>query len=233
MKPELMAHRGNSAVAPENTLAAFGQALDTPSQWIELDVHLTADGEVVVMHDATVDRTTNSGGVIAEMTLTQLKALDAGSWFGSQYTNQRVPTLAEVVNLVEDRIRLNVEIKSSADPESSRKVVEILRHGGVLEQSMISSFGLQAVLEVREHWDSPNLALITGKAEDLAIAIEHKLQFFNVHYQAVDEGLIAKAHEAGVGVCVWTMDDPAQWPKFAGLGVDIICTNAPHLMPVQ
>ncbi|MEN6644984.1 MAG: glycerophosphodiester phosphodiesterase family protein [Armatimonadia bacterium] len=233
MKPELMAHRGNSALAPENTLAAFAMALKTPSQWTELDVHLTADGEVVVMHDATVDRTTNGSGVIAEMTLAQIKALDAGSWFGAEFTNERVPTLAEVVDLVQDRIRLNVEIKSSADPESSRKVVEILRRGGVLEQSMISSFGLQAVLEVRQHWDNPYLALITGRGEDLAITIEHKLQFFNVHYQAVDEQLVAQAHEAGVGVCAWTIDDPALWRPFAELGVDIFCTNAPHLMPVQ
>jgi len=233
MEPELMAHRGNSALAPENTLAAFAKALETPSQWTELDVHLTADGEVIVMHDATVDRTTNGRGVIAEMTLAQIKALDAGSWFGPEFTNERVPTLAEVVDLVKDRIRLNVEIKSSADPESSRKVVEILRGGGVLEQSMISSFGLQAVLDVRQHWDNPYLALITGHAEDLATTIEHKLQFFNVHYQAVDEQLIAQAHEAGVGVCAWTIDDPALWEPFAKMGLDIFCTNAPHLMPVQ
>lgn len=232
MQPELMAHRGNSALAPENTLAAFGRALDTPAQWIELDVHLTADGQVVVMHDATVNRTTNGSGAIVDLTLSQLKALDAGSWFGAEFTNERVPTLAEVVALVGKRIRLNVEIKSAADPESSRKVVEVLRQGGVLEQSMISSFGLQAVLDVRQHWDTPNLALITGRGADLALAIEHRLQFFNIHYPAVDEALVQQAHEAGVGVCLWTLDDPAQWPVFAGLGVDIVCTNAPHLMPV-
>jgi glycerophosphoryl diester phosphodiesterase len=129
MQPELTAHRGNSGLAPENTLAAFGKALETAAQWIELDAHRSADGEVVVMHDATVGRTTNGHGAIAELTLAELKKLDAGSWFGPEFVGEPVPTLAEVVALVGSRIRLNVEVKSSADPESSRKVVTVLRLG--------------------------------------------------------------------------------------------------------
>lgn len=227
----LMAHRGNSGLAPENTLAAFAKALEASPEWTELDVHLCADGEVIVMHDAAVDRTTDGSGAIAELTLAELKALDAGSWFGEAFRGERVPTLAEVVSLVGDRVRLNVEIKSAADPESSRKTVEVLRQGGVLQQSMISSFGLQALLETRKHWPESTLALITGKAADLDLAIEHGLQWFNVHYREVEAALVQRAHEAGVKVMVWTVDDPSLWEPFAQMGVDSFCTNVPHLMP--
>jgi glycerophosphoryl diester phosphodiesterase len=232
MQPALMAHRGNSGLAPENTLAAFGKALETPAEWIELDVHLSADGEVVVMHDATVDRTTDGQGAIAELTLAELKKLDAGSWFGPEFAGETVPTLAEVVGLVGSRIRLNVEVKSSADPQSSRKVVAVLRDGGVLERSLISSFGLEALLETRRHWHDPVLGLITGKAADLEIAIAQELQWFNVHFGQVDVALARQAHAAGLKLTIWTMDDPQQWNHFAAQGVDSICTNVPHLMPV-
>ncbi|MEI6503689.1 MAG: glycerophosphodiester phosphodiesterase family protein [Armatimonadota bacterium] len=230
--PELMAHRGNSALAPENTLAAFAEALQSPAQSMELDVYLSGDGAVVVMHDPTVDRTTNGTGAIAEMTLRQLKTLDAGSWFGPGFVGEPVPTLAEVVALVGDRLKLNVEIKSAADPDSSRKVVEVLREGGVLAQSMISSFGLGALLETRKLWPEGTLALIAGKGEDLQIAIDHGLQWFNVYYHEATPALVQRAHEAGLQVMVWTMDDPVLWPHYAQMGVDGICTNAPHLMPV-
>jgi glycerophosphoryl diester phosphodiesterase len=232
MQPALMAHRGNSGLAPENTLAAFALALDTKAEWIELDVHLSADGEVVVTHDPTVDRCTNGTGAIAEMTLAELRALDAGSWFGPEFAGKTVPTLAEVVALVGDRLRLNVEIKSAADPLSSLKVVQVLADGAVLAQSMISSFSLEAILETRKHWPEGRLALITDRAADLEIALEHNLPWLNIAYPEVDEALVRRAHEAAIKVMIWTMDDPARWAYFAGLGVDIVCTNVPHLMPV-
>jgi glycerophosphoryl diester phosphodiesterase len=232
MQPAVMAHRGNSGVAPENTLAAFARAMETKAEWIELDVHLSADGEVVVMHDDTVDRCTNGSGAIAEMTLAEIKALDAGSWFGVEFAGEKVPTLAEVVALVGDRVRINVEIKSAADPMSSLKVVEVLKEGGVLEWSMVSSFGLEALVETRKHWPEGLLALITARAADLDVVIEHRLQWFNVGYWEVDEAVMRRAHGAGVKVMIWTMDDPARWKEFAGMGVDMVCTNVPHRMPV-
>ncbi len=232
MQPQLMAHRGNSGLAPENTLAAFALALKTPAQWIELDVHVSKGGEVVVMHDAAVDRCTNGSGAVAEKTLQELQALDAGSWFDARFAGETVPTLAEVIDLVGDRIRLNVEIKSTADPSSSRRVIEVLSAGGVLAHSMISSFSLQALLAAREHAPEALLALITGRAEDLDIACENHIPWFNIGYSVVDEALVRRAHKAGLGLTIWTLDDPDRWAYFAGLGVDVVCTNVPHLMPV-
>lgn len=231
MRPKLMAHRGNSALAPENTLAAFAKAVDSGAEWTELDVHLSADGEVVVMHDPTVDRTTDGAGAVAEMTLAELKRLDAGSWFGPEFAGERIPTLREVIGLVGARIRLNVEIKSVDNPLTARKVIQTLADAGVLEQSMVCSFGLGALLEARRLWPEGCLALISGSARDLEIAIKHGLPWFNVEYHQADEALVRRAHEAGVQVSIWTMDEPELWGHYADMGVDIICTNAPHLMP--
>lgn len=232
MSPILMAHRGLSGLAPENTLAAFSKATETKSEWVELDVHLTADGEVVVMHDSTVDRTTDGTGAISDLTLAQIRALDAGSWFGPAFAGERVPLLAEVVDLLGSRLRINVEIKSAADPASAAKVVDILRNGGVLEQSQISSFGLEAVLEVRKYWSDPVLALITGNPADLQTTIDHRLQYFNIEKTHVDGALLDRAHAAGIGCNVWIVDDADTWRHYAALGADIMTSNQPHLMPV-
>lgn len=233
MPPELMAHRGNSGLAPENTLAAFAKAVESGADWTELDVHLSADGEIVVMHDPTVDRTTDGSGAIVEMTLAQIKKLDAGSWFGPEFAGEKVPTLREVIDLVGDRIRLNVEIKSMDNPLTAAKVIEALAEGGVIERSMVCSFGLETILEARRLWPDGCLALISGHAGDLEAVLRHGLPWFNVEYHHVDEALIRRAHEAGVRVSIWTMDEPECWDYYAGLGVDIICTNLPHLMPTQ
>lgn len=222
-----MAHRGASALAPENTLAAFARAMDTRATWLELDVHLSRDGEVIVMHDHKVDRTTNGSGAIAEMTLAELKALDAGSWFGAEFANEPVPTLGEIIELVGERLRFNVEIKSGV--EATAPTIALLKEAGLLAQSMISSFNLEAVLEARKHTEEPLLALITGHAEHLEPAVEHGLDYLNLHYPAATEELVARAHAAKVRVCIWTLDDPVQWPVYEARGAAVICTNAPHL----
>lgn len=232
MRPELMAHRGNSGLAPENTLAAFTKAVESGAEWTELDVHLSADGQIVVIHDATVDRTTDGTGAVAQMTLAQLKSLDAGSWFGLEFAGERIPTLREVIDLVGNRIRLNVEIKSTDNPQTVPKVIEELADAGVLAESMVCSFGLEAVLEARRLWPQGRIALISGGGRDLDVAIRHGLPWFNVEYHAVDEALVRRAHESGLGVAIWTMDEPELWDYYASIGVDIICTNVPHLMPV-
>jgi glycerophosphoryl diester phosphodiesterase len=229
---ELMAHRGASGLAPENTLAAFARCLEYAPQWIELDVHASADRAIIVMHDGTVDRTTNGSGAIGSLTLAELKALDAGSWKGAEYAGEPVPTLEEVVALVGQRVRLNVEIKGGPDlPFVAERVVAILREGGVLGQSMISSFDLSAVQAVQALTDEPALALITGNAADLAIAAEARLGWLNLAHPGVDADLMAAAHAAGLGVCAWTINDLSRWDEFAALGVDVLCTDNAHLAP--
>ena len=227
---ELMAHRGASGLAPENTLAAFARCLEYDPEWIELDVHASADGAIIVMHDATVDRTTDGSGAIADLTLAQLKRLDAGSWKGAEFAGEPVPTLEEVVALVGGRARLNVEIKAGpALAHVAAEVVAILRTGGCLPCSMVSSFDVAAVKAVQALTDEPSLALITGKADDLKIAIAEGFGWLNLHFGGVDAALVGAAHAAGVNVCAWTINDLSRWDEFAALGVDVFCTDMPHL----
>lgn len=128
-----VAHRGASDRYPENTLLAFERALEAGADAIECDVHLTADGEVVVIHDATVDRTTNGHGEVAALTLDELRQLDAGSWKDARFSGQRIPTLREVAELVRGRVPLFVEVKGRS-PELPARLVDVLRAGGVQDQ---------------------------------------------------------------------------------------------------
>jgi len=229
---ELMAHRGASGLAPENTLAAFRLCLDYLPDWIELDVHATADGEIVVMHDATVDRTTDGTGVIAELSLAQIKALDAGSWKGEEFAGERVPTLAEVAALVGDTARLNIEIKGGGDPLTFvGQVIDILGEGGCLRCSMISSFGVAAVKAAQALSDEPALALITGHAEDLQIVMAEEFGWLNLHHAGVTPELVRKAHGKGIDVCAWTVNDLSRWEEFKQMGVTTLCTDMAHLAP--
>jgi len=128
-----IAHRGASDRYPENTLLAFESALKAGADAVECDVHLTADGEVVVIHDETVDRTTNGHGEVAALTLEELRQLDAGSWKDGRFAGQRIPTLREVIELVRGRVHLFVEVKGRS-PELPARLVEVLRAGGVQDQ---------------------------------------------------------------------------------------------------
>lgn len=229
---ELMAHRGASGLAPENTLAAFELCLQYRPEWTELDVHASADGEIIVMHDGTVDRTTDGSGAISAMTLAELKALDAGSWKAAEFAGEPVPTLREVVAAVGTKVRINVEIKGGPDlPYVAEHVVAILSAGGILAESMISSFDLSAVQAVQALTPEPALALITGNAGDLEIAAREGLGGLNLQFAGVDAALLRAAHDAGVRVCAWTINDLARWDEFAAMGVDVLCTDMPHLAP--
>lgn len=132
----VIAHRGASDRFPENTLIAFQEALEQGADGVECDVHLTADGEVVVIHDSTVDRTTDGSGVVAEMTLAQIEQLDAGSWKHGRFAGQRVPTLHQVAELVRDRAQLFIELRGHS-PELPQRVIDLLRGAGVTGQAWL------------------------------------------------------------------------------------------------
>jgi len=229
---ELMAHRGASGIAPENTLAAFRICLEYEPEWIELDVHCTADGEIVVMHDSTVDRTTDGSGAISALTLAEIKQLDAGSWKGEKFAGERVPTLQEVVELVGKKARLDVEIKSGTDTNYvAQRVIEILEAADVLSQSMISSFDVAAIKAAQALSRKPALALITSRAEDLGIARDEGCGWLNLHHTQATADVIQQARAAGISVCVWTINELKRWEEFKAKGAAIFCTDMAHLAP--
>ena len=145
---------GIAAKYPENTLAAFDAAIGAGAVMIELDVTLSRDRKVVVIHDATLDRTTDGNGAVADFTLAELKQLDAGSWFDAQFADQRLPELSEVLDLVNGRVSLNIEIKAHAyepgHPTDAieKQVVELVRQKNLLDSCMISSFEANILVQI-------------------------------------------------------------------------------------
>ena len=225
--PILEAHRGHSAAAPENTLAAFRSALALQAEAIELDVHLSKDGHLVVMHDDTLDRTTNGRGALAGLNLAELRQLDAGAWFGPSFAGEKIPLLAEVLELLTPtRTRLNIEIKYSPRiQQAARQVVDLLRQYGRQDFYVVSSFDLPALLVVQALAPEITLALIGEGAQILPLARQHGLPWIHAYHRTLTDETIAEAHAAGLQVNTWTLDDPQQLAAWAQRGVDKICTN--------
>ena len=230
--PIIEAHRGDSTNAPENTLAAFRAAVALHALWIELDVHPTRDGALVVLHDDTVDRTTNGSGAVCDLTLVEIARLDAGSWFGAQFASERIPQLREVFDVVaHTETKLNIEIKAAPPGlDVARAVVELLRAYGKERDYVVSSFDLDALLEVRAIAPEVTLALIGWGADILARARQVGLPWIHAHQKTLDAAIVAEAHAAGMRVNVWTVDDPATLAAWATMGLDKICTNRPAIM---
>lgn len=228
----ILAHRGNRVAAPENTLAAFRAVAATGADGVELDVQLSADGAPVVIHDETLDRTTDGAGAVRDHTLAALRALDAGRWFGEAFAGERIPTLAEVLDLFRDgALILNVELKTSIEPYPGLvpAVLAELRHAGMEARVVLSSFNHYTLLEAaRLAPEIPRAALFS----DVVIApwdYARRHGFSAVHPErhGCDAALIRSCHEAGLAVRTYTVNDPAEAARLLALGVDGIFTDDP------
>jgi len=224
MLPKVLAHRGASAHAPENTMAAFQLAFDQGADGIELDVMLTKEGRVVVIHDDTVDRTTNGAGKVSEMTLEQVQSLDAGD-------GQRIPTLAEVLERFGGRFLINVELKnySSMLDALPLEVIKLVESFNLVESVLLSSFNPINLFRIRRHLPQVKLGLITQPK----MAERWMWRFFphnalHPHFSDVDQQLVASLHADHRKINVWTPDDPEEICRLATLGVDGIITNYPQ-----
>ncbi len=232
-RPLVMAHRGNSAFAPENTLVAFEQALALGADGCECDVRGTADGEIVVIHDATVDRTTDATGAIGEMTLEQVRALDAGSWKGAEFAGQRVPLLAEVLETHVGRGMLYVEIK---DYQCTQRAIEVIDQCDAHEWASLCSFSHDVCVEARKLRPELPVALIySGGAtpkppnELVKLALAGNLQALSVTHADVTPELVVRCRQCGVGLWVWTVDDKERLAELNLMRVDNIVSNDPAL----
>lgn len=232
-----IAHRGASAAAPSNTLASFEKAAGFGADGIEFDVHLSADGVPVVIHDATVDATTDGSGRVAEMTLAQLKQLDAGSWFDPAFAGERIPTLEEALETMGSRLLFNVELKSASlwgDGLERATVAQVKRHG-LDERVLFSSFNplsLRRIKRIAPHIPvgllyAPNLPLPLYQVL-LKALVPHEA--CHPGYATVDAHYIAWARRRGYRVNVWTVDDPDEMRRLIRLGVDGIITNVPDVL---
>lgn len=229
--PLVIAHRGASGSAPENTMAAFNLAIVMDSDMIELDVQRTKDGHIVVIHDHTLKRTTNGTGQVRDFTLEEIQALDAGSWFGDEqaFAGERIPTLAEVLEAIRGKCAVNIEIKNLPypDPDIESALVKLLHESAFpLDQVIISSFDHRSLARVEEL--DPNIPTAC---------------LFS-HYPASLNGLDTKILHPAWSICrpefmewtkaagrmlnVWTVDQPERWDDLIAKGVDGIITNHPE-----
>jgi glycerophosphoryl diester phosphodiesterase len=222
----IWAHRGASVEAPENTLAAFAAAEAAGADGIELDVHLSRDGVPVVIHDATVDRTTNGRGAVDRLRLDDLRRLDAGSWFSPQFAGEPVPTLEEVLNWAEGRLRLNLEVKKYA---AGRSILALLpRYPRV--RVLISSFDhdLLAALRRLDPW-LPLGFLVESVfwRRSVRRAVSAGAECLNPRFELISRPLLTACRRHGLAVYPWTVDSPRQIAGLARLGVDGVFTNNP------
>ncbi len=222
-------HRGASAIAPQNTLAAFMLAAQQGAQGIELDVHLTRDGQLVVIHDFTVESTTDGTGAVADMALAQLKELDAGAWFSPEFAGERIPTLEEVFVAVGGELLINVEIKSSATGIENA-VVECIRHQQMEARVLISSFDADVLRRLRSLTDVPLGYLFNSASQSRLAELASFCAALHPWHEQVDADFMQRARELGCLVNVWTVNDPLRACQLAALGVNTIITDQPAEM---
>lgn len=228
------------ACAPENTMASFREALDQGADGVECDVHLSRDGEVMVFHDFNLERTTPGQGPLQERTAAELAELEAGAWYHPRFRGERIPTLAQVAELVASAsraqnrpLRLVVELKAGSRryPGIERSVIATLQARGVLAQSALISFDHHA-LRMARHLE-PGIAtgaLYYAQPVDApAIARAAGAMAIGPSSELVSAEEVAAAHAAGLQVFVWTVDTPQQARSMAQLGVDAFGANAPRL----
>jgi glycerophosphoryl diester phosphodiesterase len=236
-RPLNIAHRGASAIAPANTLAAFEKAVALDTDGIEFDVHLSADGVTVVIHDYTVDATTDGSGRVSEMTLAQIKQLDAGSHFDSAFAGERIPTLEEVLQAFGNRLLLNIELKSTSPHDNGleRAVIALVEEHGLASRVLFSSFNpfsLRRAKKIAPHiltglLYAPDLPLYLSRAW-LAPLAPHEAR--HPQHTMIDARYMDWARRHGYRVNTWTVDDPGEMRRLIDLKVDGIITNVPDVL---
>ncbi|MGD9344962.1 MAG: glycerophosphodiester phosphodiesterase family protein [Candidatus Aminicenantes bacterium] len=225
----VMAHRGASAAAPENTLAAYKKAIEMGADYAELDVRQTKDGAIVLMHDKTVHRTTGVKGFVWDFTLEELKKLEAGSWFGEEFRGEPIPTLEEVIRLVGGRMKLNIEVKiSENEPGIAQRVVDIVRAANFSTNCMITSFDMDTVKTVKEIAPDLRTGLIFDKEYTLDV-FRGNWEILSSNYELVDAEFMRLGRQSGKRIYVWTVNEREEMQRLIGLGVDGIITDKPDL----
>ncbi|MGE5529075.1 MAG: glycerophosphodiester phosphodiesterase [Patescibacteria group bacterium] len=231
-RPVVYAHRGASAICPENTMAAFRMALEMGAGGIETDVQMSRDGRLVLCHDEMLDRTTNGRGPLAARAWDELRALDAGAWFGEEFAGERLPLLEDLLELLAPSgARLNIEIKSGVViyPGIEEAVVAEVRRHGMAERVILSSFNHYSLLACKRL--APEIATgvlyMEGLVDPWLYARRIEADALHPLHYGVRPELVAGAHAAGLLVNTWTVDDPGRIEVLSQAGVDGIITNTP------
>ena len=223
------AHRGSARAAPENTMAALQRAIRDDADFAEIDVQETEDGVIVLLHDTDLRRVAGVDRNVWEVTWDEIRELDVGSWFSDEFASERVVTLAEAMEAARGRIRLNIELKLHGHNRAlEAEVVRIVRDASFGDECIVTSLDYGAIQEVARHDNRLRRGLIVTAAIGDPTAVDADVLAVNA--QTVTRDLIARAHEAGMEVHVWTVNDPEQMLTMIHLGVDNILTSSPDIL---
>ncbi|MCL2058216.1 MAG: glycerophosphodiester phosphodiesterase [Oscillospiraceae bacterium] len=238
---KVIGHRGASAYAPENTMAAFRAALGQGAHGIELDVHRTLDNRLAVAHDFTLERVSNGAGALGDKTMAELKALDFGARFGTGFAGEKIPELCEVLAFMTGNdMALNIEIKSNPaayDAELVKLVAEAISgacvgaNAALLDRIIISSFDHRVLVDIKKL--CPGVK--TGILYDCYLVDVWKYaagigaDYIHPHYQVLDRACVESCHRHNIGVNAWTADDEADIKCLLDMGADAVITNKPDV----
>jgi len=224
----VIAHRGASSYGPENTLAAFDLALQMEVRHIELDVDVTSDGHIVVIHDDTVDRTTNGSGAVTRHTLAALRALDAGSWFGTQFAGERIPTFDEVLARYKGRAHIHTEIKGHS-PSLSQRTADVIRTHGMEGQVTMTSFQKVRLEEMRAYAPELPTGWLVREVSDATIVQAHAMGLTQLcpPAQAVTPALVRRLHAEGFVARAWGVTTEELMQQVVQAGADGMTINFP------
>ncbi len=236
---EIYAHRGGAGLAPENTLTAFHKALELDVYAMEMDLHVTRDGEIVVIHDETLDRTTDGLGSVVDLTLEEVRRWDAGAKFSQAFRGERIPTLREVIDLVKasgnTRIRLILEIKFGKGQDGKpadfeERVLAILRETGFLERVSIVSFHHPTLAKMKSLAPSIRTGLLAGgrqaPTDPVALVRQYQADYYSPSVRHVTAEAVAAIHRAGIPIVPWIANEEAEMRRLIALGIGTLAGDA-------
>ena len=235
--PLVLAHRGANKVAPQNTLPAFQKALDFCADGLETDVHLSMDGHIVICHNYTIDETSNGTGRVDEMTLSQLKGFDFGSYFSDEFKGVTLPTLPELLDLTKSMKLINIEIKPpQKDCDLVKKVVEAIHEYGIVENSIVSCFDPECIRLVKEIDKNVKTGLLyeddeLGR-EIIAFGVAKYCKQLNAdaahpHRKLITHKEVIDLHDLGIAVNPWTVNKEEEIVRFTQWGCDALISDVP------
>lgn len=228
-----VAHRGFSGIAPENTMAAVSLAIEQPFvHWIEVDVQLSKDGVPLLIHDYTLNRTTNGKGPVKDKTWAELRALDAGRWKSKAFAGERLISLDEFLDKIQGRLKANIEIKTQGNlyPGIEEKIIAAVKERRMEQDVVLTSFEPRILAKVRELGREFRTGLIVdGKSKDLLLRLQLLgCSFLSINYRYLTPELAGNAIRKGIDVMAWTMDEVWRLKRVAAMHSGILlCTNRP------
>jgi glycerophosphoryl diester phosphodiesterase len=236
----VIAHRGASAYAPENTHSAFRLAIEMKAEMMELDVSISKDGIPVVVHDETVDRTTSASGNVGDFTLAELKELETGAWFDEKFDGEPFPTLEEVLAYTKDKIAVNIEIKSEAVTDEAEggvveKAIQIVKAAGVESQVIFSSFDYRVMEHLNELAPEISKAILyeksqSGKLLPSELVQKYKVDAFNCSHRQLSKKWLADLNQHGIPFFVYTVNEEKLMKKVIGMGATGIFSDHPDVL---